>query len=429
MTAEVVVMNKSAIALAADSTVTIEVPSHERKTYNTVNKLFALSKYHPVGVMIYGNASLMGVPWETVIKEFRRELKEQSFPRLEEYAQNLVRYIEKSRDLFPKEQQEIQFENDVKAYFMHIKDLIASSVEEYTKDGKKITESKIKELCDQVIETQFERSKNADRLEYLPKNFGSQLVQDCGDRITAARKEVFEKFKLSAASIQRLRTSVGNIYSRKLFPQSLSGVVVAGFGDNEPFPSLKALSCHCIVRNRLIFRDDGSVAVTFDQNAVLVPFAQSDVVETFLRGVDPRYAQLIDGYLTTLFGEFPDLVAKHVKTKDKKELDDLLDKLRKDSSDSLQRCRDGLNSHLQRKHINPLTNVISVLPIDELAAMAGSLVHLTTSKRKMSFEMETVGGPVDVAVISKGDGFIWIDRKHYFRPDLNPRFMQTYLQH
>ena len=41
-------------------------------------------------------------------------------------------------------------------------------------------------------------------------------------------------------------------------------------------------------------------------------------------------------------------------------------------------------------------------------------------------EMETVGGPIDVAVISKGDGFIWIKRKHYFNKDLNPQFFKNY---
>ena len=44
----------------------------------------------------------------------------------------------------------------------------------------------------------------------------------------------------------------------------------------------------------------------------------------------------------------------------------------------------------------------------------------------MSLDSETVGGPVDVAVISKGDGFIWIDRKHYFRKDLNHHFFRNY---
>lgn len=41
---------------------------------------------------------------------------------------------------------------------------------------------------------------------------------------------------------------------------------------------------------------------------------------------------------------------------------------------------------------------------------------------------ENVGGPVDVAVISKGDGFVWIKRKHYFRPELNQHFFDNYFK-
>lgn len=40
--------------------------------------------------------------------------------------------------------------------------------------------------------------------------------------------------------------------------------------------------------------------------------------------------------------------------------------------------------------------------------------------------MATVGGPIDVAIISKGDGFIWIKRKHYFKKELNPQFFEGY---
>lgn len=61
MTAEIAIMNKDAIALAADSAVTIE-QQKGKKIYNTVNKLFMLSKYQPIGIMIYGNATFMGVP-------------------------------------------------------------------------------------------------------------------------------------------------------------------------------------------------------------------------------------------------------------------------------------------------------------------------------------------------------------------------------
>jgi len=33
------------------------------------------------------------------------------------------------------------------------------------------------------------------------------------------------------------------------------------------------------------------------------------------------------------------------------------------------------------------------------------------------------GAPIDVAVITKGDGFLWLERKRYCSPELSPRFI------
>ena len=54
-------------------------------------------------------------------------------------------------------------------------------------------------------------------------------------------------------------------------------------------------------------------------------------------------------------------------------------------------------------------------------------VSLTALKRRVSLEEETVGGPIDVAVVvSKGDGLIWIRRKHYFDPALNQSYIANH---
>lgn len=55
--------------------------------------------------------------------------------------------------------------------------------------------------------------------------------------------------------------------------------------------------------------------------------------------------------------------------------------------------------------------------------MAEALVEITSLRRKMDSNIESVGGPVDVAIISKADGFIWIKRKHYFSTELNSDFL------
>ena len=70
-------------------------------------------------------------------------------------------------------------------------------------------------------------------------------------------------------------------------------------------------------------------------------------------------------------------------------------------------------------------DMVHYMPKSELAVMAESLVSLTSMKRRVSAETETVGGPVDVAVISKGEGFVWIKRKHYFEAALNPRYFNN----
>ncbi len=76
MTVEIAVLNQQAAALAADSAVTVRAESGV-KIYTSANKIFSLSKYWPVAIMVYGSADIAGLPWETVIKVYREELGNQ----------------------------------------------------------------------------------------------------------------------------------------------------------------------------------------------------------------------------------------------------------------------------------------------------------------------------------------------------------------
>ena len=52
--------------------------------------------------------------------------------------------------------------------------------------------------------------------------------------------------------------------------------------------------------------------------------------------------------------------------------------------------------------------------LQSMAALAESLIDLTGFHRILTFQQEGVGGPVDVAVISKNDGFTWLNRKSWY---------------
>ena len=82
----------------------------------------------------------------------------------------------------------------------------------------------------------------------------------------------------------------------------------------------------------------------------------------------------------------------------------------------------------QREYWQPVLSITASLPKDELAAMAEALVNLTKFRRRVTTARETVGGPIDVALITRGDGFVWVKRKHYFDPSLNPRVIARYQQ-
>ena len=102
MTAEIAIINKMAIALAADSAGTVRSDGSGAvgsKIHKSVNKLFMLSKYYPVGIMIYDNAAFMGIPWESLIKNYRNDLDEECFNTLKEYAENFTDYLNDNDDI------------------------------------------------------------------------------------------------------------------------------------------------------------------------------------------------------------------------------------------------------------------------------------------------------------------------------------------
>ena len=56
------------------------------------------------------------------------------------------------------------------------------------------------------------------------------------------------------------------------------------------------------------------------------------------------------------------------------------------------------------------------------------MINITSLRRKVAIDDNngTVGGPIDVAIISKGDGFIWLKRKHYFDQKYNPQYFYSH---
>jgi hypothetical protein len=64
--------------------------------------------------------------------------------------------------------------------------------------------------------------------------------------------------------------------------------------------------------------------------------------------------------------------------------------------------------------------VASAMPIQDAIDLARYLVYVTTMWSHFAPGPETVGGPTEVAAITKHEGFKWVARKHYWDAALNP---------
>ncbi|MHB1628970.1 MAG: hypothetical protein ACYCVB_11475 [Bacilli bacterium] len=136
--------------------------------------------------------------------------------------------------------------------------------------------------------------------------------------------------------------------------------------------------------------------------------------------------EVIDSYLEQIFREYPRLLYESISSAIGKSDIMLKGALEKQSMAIYKQLTRDIRNFRRSTFVNGTLNAVSVLPKDELAEMAESLINLTSLRRRMSPDAETVGGPVDVAVISKGDGLIWMRRKHYFKSELNYAFFGNY---
>ncbi|PWQ96460.1 hypothetical protein [Leucothrix pacifica] len=426
MTAEVIILNSSGVALAADSAVTIG----GTKIYNTAIKLMALSKTEPVGIMVYGNAGLMGVPWETLIKIYRVALKDKQMDTLEDYAEDFLSYLKGRMDLFPPELERQWVGGNVYRLYNRLREQLIKAVEPLMQSGTPVSEEQVAKMLEELIDKQHETLGAEPYGLGMDEEFEDKARSHYSELFKELLEGVFQNLKPRKAYVTKLYDIAIYIHTRNVYSRATSGLVFAGYGNKEIYPSVANYEIEGILQGRLKYRLDESKSkkITHSRDAAVYPFAQEDMVNLFLNGVNSQILHHMTTALTGFIERVPDLIKDEDLNTEVRSVAEIKDSLGLSLEAALNSYYQGFGQHIRDVHITPVMNMVRVLPKDELAAMAEALVNLTAFKRKMTNTLETVGGPIDVAVISKGDGLVWIKRKHYFPPELNATFYKNYFR-
>lgn len=429
MTAEIAVFNKSAVSLAADSAVTISGEPGVNKIYNGADKLFALSKHHPVGIMVYGSADLCGIPWEMIIKQFRKELGNSSYDTIEGYADKFWGFLCERKNIIPLDVRENYLIDTYSNRFFpsfinHVENNRIDTIIDETGERPSITETYeiieeeahiilngLKEkpffegFDDDDIVASLEFTRNLSRLiceEKLHKEDGIDIPESlCG-----AIAELFAYITCKKSPFGRN-----------------TGLVFAGYGEKEFMPAILAYDVLGYYKDKLRYSPNLHKSSSGGLCGVTA-YAQEEEVETFLHGISHQLKSfMMDGIE---FEKEKIMVIAEEKLSSinlsEDDSDNVLKAFKETISERFDKYQEIIETHIEDSYTSKVTEMIEFLPKQDLAYMAESLVNLTAFKRKVSYDNETVGGPIDVAIISKGDGFIWVKRKHYFDKNLNHHY-------
>lgn len=404
MTAIVGVLNKHAIAIAADSAVTLR---GGKKVMNTATKLFALSKYHPVAIAVYGNAEFIGTPWEIIIKEYREYLGDKHFASVRMYVDNFQIFL-KRRNYFSSDK-------DAKNYLKMSVEFFLGQIQQILIEKPQMIQRLLKRMKDSLSQPLLGGFKQETE-EYF-KNISHTIIE--------REYKGLSKNGLSIA-LDELKELIEASFLRDIPPIATTGLVFAGYGDSEIFPSIFNCRVGCVIDGLLAKVVKKESKIDKGNPSDICPFAQTDVMHTILDGVSPKMHAVYMNSLARVFTKVTGAIANIIEN----ENGQLANQIRQLEIEPFAVEFTKASKSIQMKEYTiPFVESVATLEKADLADFAESLITLTSLKRKISFDQETVGGPVDVMVISKGDGIIWMKRKEYFDSEKNPQYLNNYFNH
>ena len=406
MSVGVCIINRNGIALAADSAGTY---TGNKMFYNSMNKVFSLSRKYIYGAITYGATAIYNVSIDQVLKEFRTYLD--SYDHISDFFEILP--------LFES------FINQNNSYYKfdlaeanHCNELIKELVVDWGNKIKAVVleenaETKIEAILNELATTMNNSIKidNYDVSSHINTTYSGYFNTLIGIVVPElnnypAQRDCFWNY-------------ICNYFNLSLTSETnnLMGLFFAGYGQSDAFPKFTHIELYRVVGGKIKYR----LVECYEESnnhAQIVPLAQPDVILTFCKGISNRFINYIPQKVESIINSKVDTLPDTFTDDQKSALKAIL-------GSSKNEIASAISATIQNDNVKPILDSVQLIPLPEMAFLAESLVNITSLKRTFAIDgnQQTVGGPTDVAVMSKGDGFVWIKRKHYFDKQMNPNYI------
>lgn len=417
MTAIVGILNKRAAVLAADSALTV-VKGDRMKIYNTTTKIFQLSQDNHVAVMFFQNVDFMDVPWEMIFKLYHDKRGDKQFDSINEYAEDFYQFLRDEKFFCSSDQQMDYLDGELATYYNNVKVAAKDNMEKEidTMDDYDFfnEEDLLRQHLKDCIAGVEALASDADVNPGL-EDVGEKEIRSYGKDSLETLKERIEEDSLPKDMFDDWVKGFTN-YIRSRFYYNGTGIVFVGYGRNDIFQTLLPTYVSGAFNNRLRYYldTDGMNAIGEDCSASITPFAQSDVMITLMKGIAPNFYEKVTDLNVRSLSEERKKIAALLKEEGVdeaivKRVSDL------DTTDIEKKHSESMDEYMQEEYIDGIVNAVESFNVEDMANMAENLVSITSLQRHFSSSDETVGGPIDVAVITRAEGFMWVRHKDFIK--------------
>ncbi len=407
MTSEIAVANQRAVAMAADSAVTL-IGGGTVVVRNERRKLFNLVPGQPVGLMFFGMAEIMGHPWDQLIEHYQKAAKPGPLPHVRDYAAGFTTMLDHLEEFFPQNRQTDEYKRLLASVFRYVLQL-AQFLRQSAKAGNlgdgAILEQAIAEVW---RDYQFlgDGTPRAD-LACFPEGFGQKVRQAHGGVIDELISYGFGSYGLGQQALSQLQDIAIFCVMKDVFLEDVSGLVFAGFGTEDRYPVVTTWYISAVVLGIVKRAEVSHDGIDSEIKSNIHLFADSQVTTAFIRGIDFNLERQVFGGVGVLMQMLVNQVVDAIPA-EAAARESVRNRFQGEVVPYyLDVFQNMIAEYQQRTFIAPVLRVLEVATRGELGETARELVSLNVFKKRITAQRETVGGAIDVAVISRDDGFQW----------------------
>ena len=409
MTALVGVLNKRGAAIAADSAMTVS-GNGNTKIYNNEQKIFPLSDKNPIGLMICNNLDFLTTPWALIFELYKAERGDKKFPSLTGFVEDFIEFLSSMKSLQSKEEKAVHYRNDFNILLEAVRSIYSDKCDEELDNELVFPGDELSRKCytyafDTLREVIYEDEVLPLLKTFSLVEFYEEIIEPNLEYFEEERKQ-FPRMKDEEWDLL-LKYFHRHLINDDFNPVLSTEIIFVGYGEEDIFPASQRLYISGMVGDKIKYKIEEISEITHTLSAEIRPFAQTDVMLTLMQGVSPQldmeYREATSELEESVMDDIISILQKEKVSQKtiQKVCEVSLDKIH-------EHYMERINNFVHENYTGGVVNALNFFNLEEMAKMAENLIAVTNLQRHISSSEESVGGPIEVAIITKTGGFKWV---------------------